>query len=160
MAETADLSRRQFLNTAINAVGAVMTAIIAVPIAGYFMDPVVRTSGAGAGGTWVRLGSASELGNAPKKFTISTEKVDGFMKQKFAADVYAYQEGDQLIALSNTCRHLGCPVGYDEKQEKFVCPCHGGVYKKNGEKESGPPPGPLGSYKAKIENGDVMILVT
>src|SRR4051812_32106555 len=117
MAE-ADLSRRQFLNTAINAVGAVMTAIIAVPIAGYFMDPVLRQA-SGAGGTWVKLASLSELGDSPKKFTISADKVEGFMKQKVAADVYAFKDGDKNVAMSNTCQHLGCPVSFTDSDGKF-----------------------------------------
>ena len=41
MAE-ADLSRRQFLNTAVGAIGAAITAIVAVPVAGYFIDPALR----------------------------------------------------------------------------------------------------------------------
>jgi menaquinol-cytochrome c reductase iron-sulfur subunit len=158
MAE-ADLSRRQFLNTAINAVGAVMTAMIAVPIAGYFMDPVLR-SASGAAGTWVKLAGVSELGDAPKKFTISAEKVEGFMKQKVAADVYAFKDGDKMIAMSNTCQHLGCPVAYTESDGKFHCPCHGGVYDKQGTNIGGPPPRPLARYATKVENGDLMIMLT
>lgn len=158
MAE-ADLSRRQFLNTAINAVGAVMTAMIAVPIAGYFMDPVLR-SASGAAGTWVKLAGLSELGSDPKKFTISAEKVEGFMKQKVAADVYAFKDGDKMVALSNTCQHLGCPVAYTESDGKFHCPCHGGVYDKEGVNIGGPPPRPLSRYATKVENGDLMIMLT
>jgi len=158
MAE-ADLSRRQFLNTAINAVGAVMTAMIAVPIAGYFMDPVLR-SASGAAGTWVKLAGVSELGDLPKKFTISAEKVEGFMKQKVAADVYAFKEGDKLIAMSNTCQHLGCPVAFNDGDQKFHCPCHGGVYDKEGTNIGGPPPRPLNRYQTKVEGGDLMIMLT
>jgi menaquinol-cytochrome c reductase iron-sulfur subunit len=158
MAE-ADLSRRQFLNTAINAVGAVMTAMIAVPIAGYFMDPVLR-SASGAAGTWVKLAGVSELGDLPKKFTISAEKVEGFMKQKVAADVYAFKEGDKMIAMSNTCQHLGCPVAFTDSDQKFHCPCHGGVYDKEGTNIGGPPPRPLARYATKVENGDLMIMLT
>jgi menaquinol-cytochrome c reductase iron-sulfur subunit len=158
MAEV-DLSKRQFLNTAINAVGAVMTAMIAVPIAGYFIDPVLR-SASGAAGTWVKLASASEMGDLPKKFTISAEKVEGFMKAKVAADVYAFKEGDKFIAMSNTCQHLGCPVAYTDSDQKFHCPCHGGVYDKDGKNIGGPPPRPLARYEAKLENGDVMIMLT
>lgn len=158
MAEV-DLSRRNFLNNAINAVGAVITAIIAVPIAGYFIDPVLRQA-SGAGGTWVKLASASELTNLPKKFTISAEKVEGFMKAKVAADVYAFNDNGKPVAISNTCQHLGCPVAFTDSDQKFHCPCHGGVYDKEGTNIGGPPPRPLARYDAKIENGDLMIMLT
>ena len=159
MAEAVDLSRRQFLNVAINGVGAAMTAIIAIPVAGYFMDPVLRAA-SGAAGTWVRLAAASELTDLPKKFTVSAEKIEGFMKQKVAADVYVYKKGDTAVAMSNTCQHLGCPVAYTDSDQKFHCPCHGGVYDKEGTNIGGPPPRPLARYRAKIENGDVMIELT
>jgi len=158
MAE-ADLSRRQFLNTAVNAVGAVMTAIVAVPIAGYFLDPVIRKAGGGTG-TWVRLASMSELSDIPKDFIVSAEKIEGFMKQKVNATVYGFVKDGKPLALSNTCTHLGCPAKYEGEDKQFHCPCHGGVYAIDGTNVGGPPPRPLPKFETKVENGDLMILLT
>ena len=37
------------------------------------------------------------------------------------------------------CPHLGCKVHYDAAASRFVCPCHHGVFDKNGTAVSGPP---------------------
>ena len=102
----------------------------------------------------------ADLTDAPKKFTFSAMKVEGFMKEKVAADVYALKEGDKIIAMSNTCQHLGCPVKYEDSDGKFHCPCHGGVYDKEGTNIGGPPPRPLARFETKVENGDLMIMLT
>lgn len=156
MAE-ADLSRRQFLNVMVNAVGAGITAILAVPIAGYFLDPVMRK--AGGEKNWVKLGAASELTDMPKMYNFQTVRTEGFMKQQVNASAYAFMDGDQPKAVSNTCTHLGCPAGWDASKSQFFCPCHGGVYDKTGKNIAGPPPRPLPAFNAKIENGELYIEV-
>lgn len=157
MAEV-DLSRRQFFNAITNGIGAVIGAALTIPIAGYFIDPVLR-KGTGASGTWVRVASASELGDVPKEFVFQAEKVEGFMKQKVNATVYAFNENGKPAAISNICTHLGCPAKWTESDAKFLCPCHGGVYDKAGTNIGGPPPRPLPRFEAKVENGDLMIML-
>jgi len=44
-----------------------------------------------------------------------------------------------------------------EGAELFMCPCHGGVYYKDGTVAAGPPPHPLVRYEVRVENGDVKI---
>lgn len=152
-----DLSRRQFLNVMVNAVGAGITAILAVPLAGYFLDPAMRK--AGGAKTWVKLGPASELSDTPKVYTFQAVRTEGFMKQQVNASAYAFMDGGQAKAISNTCTHLGCPAGWNADKNEFHCPCHGGVYDKTGKNIGGPPPAPLPAFTAKIENGDLYIEV-
>jgi menaquinol-cytochrome c reductase iron-sulfur subunit len=38
-----------------------------------------------------------------------------------------------------------------------MCPCHGGVYYKDGTVAAGPPPLPLPRYPVRVVNGDVQI---
>jgi len=47
--------------------------------------------------------------------------------------------GAEIVALSDICPHLGCKVHYDGAKGKFVCPCHGGVFEKDGTAIAGPP---------------------
>ncbi|MCB1044949.1 MAG: Rieske (2Fe-2S) protein [Acidobacteria bacterium] len=44
-----------------------------------------------------------------------------------------------FIAFSSRCPHLGCNVHYAPKEERFVCPCHQGVFDQKGVAISGPP---------------------
>jgi Rieske Fe-S protein len=47
--------------------------------------------------------------------------------------------GNQVVALSDICPHLGCKVHYSAADAKFLCPCHGGVFEKDGTAIAGPP---------------------
>ena len=61
----------------------------------------------------------------------------------------------EFIAISTRCAHLGCPVRYVQASEKFICPCHGGVYGKDGSVDGGPPVRPLDRFYTKEERGRV-----
>jgi quinol---cytochrome c reductase iron-sulfur subunit, bacillus type len=41
--------------------------------------------------------------------------------------------------------------------QRFICPCHGGVYEFDGKVGGGPPVRPLDRFKTKVENGRVLI---
>ena len=47
--------------------------------------------------------------------------------------------GTEVVALSDICPHLGCKVHYESTQGQFLCPCHGGVFEKDGTAIAGPP---------------------
>jgi len=59
-------------------------------------------------------------------------------------------------ALSATCTHAGCTVGYNASRQTLVCPCHGGTYNvTTGAVISGPPPSGLSKYTTTL-NGNVL----
>ncbi len=148
-------SRRKFLAAGIG----VISGVISVGVGG-----VVLTSiGAPAvtnkrEGKWVEAGSAADL--KPGEFnqlSISYDAKDGWLEAKIKQLVYVKVTGDDILALSATCSHLGCNVGYDEKTGGFKCPCHSGIYDATGKNISGPPPRPLDRLDAKIEDGKLKI---
>lgn len=47
--------------------------------------------------------------------------------------------GTEVVALSDVCPHLGCKVHWEEEKRQFLCPCHGGVFEKDGKAVAGPP---------------------
>jgi menaquinol-cytochrome c reductase iron-sulfur subunit len=49
--------------------------------------------------------------------------------------------------------HLGCPVRYVEAAERFICPCHGGVYNFRGQVAGGPPVRPLDRFYTIAHDG-------
>jgi hypothetical protein len=61
------------------------------------------------------------------------------------------------VAISTRCAHLGCPVRYVQASQRFICPCHGGVYGFEGEVTGGPPVRPLDRFYTKVENGRVLV---
>jgi Rieske Fe-S protein len=66
-------------------------------------------------------------------------------------------DGRTYIALSNVCTHLGCRVRWVEGEQRFFCPCHNGVFDKQGRVVSGPPPRALDPYPVKVEAGQLYI---
>ena len=47
--------------------------------------------------------------------------------------------GAEVVALSNSCPHLGCKVHWEEEARHFLCPCHGGIFDASGKATVGPP---------------------
>ena len=64
---------------------------------------------------------------------------------------------DQFIAFSVNCTHMGCPIRWIPDAELFMCPCHGGVYYRDGTVAAGPPPKPLVRYEVRVANNQVEI---
>jgi cytochrome b6-f complex iron-sulfur subunit len=67
--------------------------------------------------------------------------------------------GEEFIALSTKCSHLGCNVFWKDLEKKFFCPCHDGYFDSKGNVLSGPPPKPLSSYKVEVVNESIFIHV-
>ena len=65
------------------------------------------------------------------------------------------QDPQPYVAISTRCTHVGCPVRYIQASQKFVCPCHGGVYGFEGQVEGGPPVRPLDRFYTRVEGGRV-----
>lgn len=159
MAE-ADQSRRQFLNLMVNAIGAGMTAVLAVPFAGYFLDPQVNPARRGGSKSWVKLGPATDLTKTPKQYAFQTVRTEGFMKQQVNETAFAFlDDSGKPVVISNTCTHLGCPANWDASKNEFFCPCHGSSFDKTGKNVAGPAPRPLPGFEAKLEGGDIYINV-
>lgn len=72
------------------------------------------------------------------------------------------ETGDTLVAFSNSCPHLGCKVHWEARQERFVCPCHQGVFRADGVAVSGPPAqsgSNLKPYRVEVEGDSIYALV-
>jgi Rieske Fe-S protein len=148
-------SRRSFLAAGIGAI----SGVIALGVGGAALTSI----GAPAitnkrEGKWVDVGSAADL--KPGEFnqiSVVYDAKDGWLEGKIKQLVYVKVTGDDILALSATCAHLGCNVNYDEKTGGFKCPCHSGIYDAAGKNISGPPPRPLDRLDAKIEDGRLKI---
>jgi Rieske Fe-S protein len=64
---------------------------------------------------------------------------------------------DKFVAVDIKCTHKGCDVKYEDKSNRFVCPCHDSQFDINGIPKSGPAKKPLGSYKTTFKDGEVTI---
>jgi len=55
------------------------------------------------------------------------------------------------------CTHLQCLVEWDPAQQKFLCPCHEGIFASDGSVVSGPPPLALEQIETTIENDTAIV---
>ena len=63
-----------------------------------------------------------------------------------------------LMALYKVCTHLGCLYNWNNQEIKFICPCHGSQFEKNGTYIKGPAPRNLDRFVVQIESQDGTIL--
>ena len=63
------------------------------------------------------------------------------------------------FALQAECTHLGCLVGpWNPLSQRFVCPCHGSEYKRDGSVARGPAPKPLKLAKVGTDDQGQVVL--
>lgn len=152
-----DRDRRSFLAGLLAAGGAIVGALLAVPLVRFTLHPVLaRTTEK----SWSEVGRADEFQDfsAPVKKLVTIEQRDGWRKTVAEKPVYVTKDAQgRLIVLSAVCTHLGCTVPWVEKENRFICPCHLGNFAADGTLLSGPPPRSMDRLETKIEDGILKI---
>ena len=139
------LTRRQFLELASTAVGLGLAAACDDTLRGSFGQVAVTNLPTGPR----KLTTRAALSTSPTAIDFAT--ANG------GTGVFAYNDGDQVVILSNLCTHRGCSVAWDPARGQFNCPCHGGTFDKQGKVLLGPPIAPLTRYTAQDVGGDLYI---
>lgn len=155
--EETQISRRSFLGLATWGIGGVITLGLGVPAIVYVAGPALQKAQTQ---NWIRIGSKNKVAlGEPTLFKTKIERKTGWIVNEEEISIYVLTEnGRDFIAMSNICTHLGCRVRWIDEQQRFFCPCHNGVFGKDGKVISGPPPRPLSQFEVKIENDDLFIL--
>lgn len=150
--ETMVSRRGLFMKVGILVNGIVATAL-AVPIVQFLVSSVTRGR-ANAYLSWVSLGRVSEFPEGETRLAAFRNPyatpTDG--KTADTACWVRRIEGDQFQVFAVNCAHLGCPVRWFPQSGLFMCPCHGGVYYRDGSRASGPPERGLFEYPYRVEN--------
>jgi menaquinol-cytochrome c reductase iron-sulfur subunit len=161
------VNRRRFMNITAQGAGGIAAASFALPALGFAAGPIFKTTPF----QWQIIGTPNDFTKdqyVTKVLTI----IDGIgdagksiayvrLRDPAIDTEPTFSEGgyqlDKYIALSSRCMHLGCPVRYVQAAERFICPCHGGVYNFRGEVAGGPPVRPLDRFYTLEHNGYVYI---
>ena len=83
-----------------------------------------------------------------------TNTVTAFQRGHF---YLARLQSGGFMALSRKCTHLGCTVIWDEKMNRFECPCHASAFNLAGDVISKPAPRALDYHSIIIENNIVKV---
>jgi len=154
--EPTDLDRRRLLARLGIFVGSVSAAIVGIPSIAFLLGlrkapEVWRSLGAADSFQVGQTVEVSFLDSSPLPWSGVTAKTAAWLRR---------ENPEQFIAFAINCTHLGCPVRWLPNADLFMCPCHGGVFYKNGAVASGPPPKPLVTYPVRVRDGMVEILTS
>lgn len=157
------VSRRRFMTGVAHTTGAVAAAATALPALGFAIAPVFERQAA----TWQQIGPLSRFTESDYTPTVITiefgvgeagKSIAYIRRHNPAIDGPVRDRYDHVIAISDRCVHVGCPVRYVSAARSFVCPCHGGVYDFRGVRVGGPPPRPLDRFYTVVRSDDMVLV--
>jgi len=70
---------------------------------------------------------------------------------------FVVKRGEELFAVSSICTHRTCKLKA-QKDQSFLCPCHGSMFDPNGHVTRGPAKRDLPHYQTRVDNrGHLMV---
>jgi Rieske Fe-S protein len=158
------VTRRRFMNLAANGAGAVAVAAFTLPALGFAIAPIFKREPF----VWQPVGPPSDFPDN----TYQTKVINVVPGIGEAGNTIAYirarnpaidkepeDQYNRFVALSSRCMHLGCPVRYVSAAQRFICPCHGGVYDFRGMVAGGPPVRPLDRFFTRLNQDTGLVEV-
>ncbi len=152
------VTRRRFMTVSSQATGIVAAGAFVLPALGFAIGPIFKSQPH----RWETVGTIDDFSDTnyvPEVITLQpgigeAGKSTVYIRRFNAAiDVDPYDKGTPYIAISSRCAHLGCPVRWVDAAERFICPCHGGVYDLLGRRVGGPPVRPLDRFYTRVVDG-------
>jgi menaquinol-cytochrome c reductase iron-sulfur subunit len=151
-------SRRRFLSRLSFALSGFIGAVATVPVIGFLLSPLTRKQPR----VWRPVGPVDGfvIGDpvnvvfedaSPLPWAGVTARTAAWLRR---------DDSEKFTAFTVHCTHLGCPVRWVADAQLFLCPCHGGVYYRDGTVSAGPPPRTLPQYPVRVRNGQVEILTS
>jgi Rieske Fe-S protein len=156
--EGESMTRRRVFTIASQGLGGLAAAGIVLPAVGFAVAPIFHRGKE----RWEAVGPVSDFVEETYRQVVFTEtegigdagKTTAYVR-KGSAELD--EDPGDIIAVSNRCAHLGCPVRFVEAAGNFICPCHGGVYDFVGKVLGGPPVRPLDRFQTRIRKGQVEV---
>lgn len=153
------VSRRTFLTYTLMGTGGFFAATLLTPMLRFAVDPALKAS---ESANMTAVGSVSEFTAEPKRVNFKVKVIDGWYKDQETLSAWVTKKGDNFLALSPICKHLGCTVNWNPDPKtypnKYVCPCHGGRFEINGKNvPHTPPPLPLDEYTTQVKDGKLYL---
>lgn len=149
------MNRRTLLGLVVQGGGVAAAGVVGIPAVITALSPAIKLR---QGETWRSI--------APLETFPVGQVTTGFIDPSRQAwppavspqAVYVWRSSaDEVVVLSRSCTDLGCPVTFDTGSECFLCPCHGGIFAKNGERMAGPPDRPLYRYRVRVRDGVIEV---
>ena len=152
------LTRRQMI-IATGAGAAGIAALLTVPAVGFVLSPLFQKTRI----SFIRVGPIDNIPmGVPTPLTVPVPSGEAYDTTPVNRIVYVVRKrGGDTLALTNVCTHMQCDVHWDPSRQQFLCPCHGGLYDRDGINVGGPPPSPLPEWVHAVvqENGEMVLYI-
>jgi Rieske Fe-S protein len=147
-------TRRRFLGSITGSLLSVIGGVLGVLGGGAVLTSTVRRQ---AG--WLAAATLHDLpDNEPTAVTLSVMRLDGYREALERRTIFLVKTGEsEVAAFDARCTHLGCLVAWDSEGRVFRCPCHGGIFDRDGVVMDGPPADPLATIAAKVDGDHVLV---
>jgi menaquinol-cytochrome c reductase iron-sulfur subunit len=156
------ITRRRFMTVTANGAGMIAAASFTLPALGFAIGPIFKST-PHSWQTAGRVGDFTDTNYVPVVITLTpgigeAGKATVYVRKFNAAlDTDRYDRDTKFVAITSRCAHLGCPVRWVDAAERFICPCHGGVYDLLGRPVGGPPVRPLDRFYTRVVGESVQI---
>ena len=156
------VTRRRVIGGSVQLFGATATMAFVLPSLGFALAPIFKEHEQ----QWNKVGALADFPDdtyVPRVITLTADigevgKTTVYLRRRNPEyDTEPSDKYNQVVALSTRCMHLGCPVRWTSAAQRFICPCHGGVYGFSGEVDGGPPVRPLDRFYTEIRGTDVWV---
>jgi menaquinol-cytochrome c reductase iron-sulfur subunit len=147
--------RRSFLVKLSLGLSALIGALLGVPVLGYLLAPLLNPPRS----QWIDLGPLDQF---PLE-TTTLHDIEDRSSLPYAgltaltAVWVRREEPGSFTVFAVNCTHLGCPVNWLATANLFLCPCHGGVYYRDGSVAAGPPQHSLYEYNTLVQGGRLLV---
>jgi menaquinol-cytochrome c reductase iron-sulfur subunit len=155
------VTRRRFMELNALTVGGLASAAFGLPALGFAVGPMFEKT---TESVWKEVGTPADFGPVeyvPKIITLVDDVGEAGKTTVYIRAANPKLDTDDFeqpfVAISNRCMHVGCPVRYVQASQRFICPCHGGVYNFQGLVIGGPPVRPLDRFRTRVNNGVVEV---
>jgi menaquinol-cytochrome c reductase iron-sulfur subunit len=149
------VTRRRFMNVVTQGSGLVAAMAFTLPALGFALGPLFSR----VPFDWQPIGPPEDFTQTTYNTKVLTI-VQGIGEAGYSIayvrardpriDTEPEDQYNHWVALSSRCMHLGCPVRYVSAAQRFICPCHGGVYDFRGLVAGGPPVRPLDRFYTRL----------
>lgn len=147
------MNRRSFLALATKAGGVAALGAVGGPALLTTLTPAI----AHRGPLWVPVGPLERFAVDKVAQAVVEVPRGDWAKSLRHQGVFVVRTRGEVQVFSRTCTDLGCPVTWDPGSGWFFCPCHGGIFGRDGTPQAGPPKRPLYRYATRLENGVLSI---
>ena len=155
------VTRRRFMELNALTVGGIASAAFGLPALGFAVGPMFSDT---TEDEFKRVGLEADFSPeeyVPKVVTIvddaATAGKTTVYLRRFNPRIDTDKFRQPYVAISNRCMHVGCPIRYVQASQRFICPCHGGIYDFQGIVIGGPPVRPLDRFRTRVEDGIVEV---